>query len=111
MPRVVTGGGGFLGSHLCRGAGRRWSWEVVAVDNFLTGRRDNVEDLISSAAGFTLVEHDVIEGVPVDGHVDVVLHFVSPASPVDYQAHPIETLEVGSIGTRTRPRSRGGSNA
>ena len=50
--------------------------------------------------GFTLVEHDVIAGIPVDGHVDAVLHFASPASPVDYHAHPIETLEVGSIGTR-----------
>jgi dTDP-glucose 4,6-dehydratase len=100
MPRaVITGGSGFLGSHLSRAMVGR-GWEVVAVDNFLTGRRDNVDDLLASAPGFTLIEHDVIAGIPVDGHVDAVLHFASPASPVDYHAHPIETLEVGSVGTR-----------
>jgi dTDP-glucose 4,6-dehydratase len=100
MPRaVITGGSGFLGSHLSRAMITR-GWEVVAVDNLLTGRRDNVDDLLASAPGFTLIEHDVIAGIPVDGHVDAVLHFASPASPVDYHAHPIETLEVGSVGTR-----------
>jgi dTDP-glucose 4,6-dehydratase len=99
MPRaVVTGGGGFLGSHLSRTLLDR-EWEVVAVDNFLTGKRDNVEDLVGRA-GFTLVEHDVIRGLPVDGRVDAVLHFASPASPPEYHRFPIETLEVGSIGTR-----------
>jgi dTDP-glucose 4,6-dehydratase len=100
MPRaVVTGGSGFVGSHLCRALLAR-GWDVVAVDNFITGRRDNVEDLLASASGFTLIEHDVIEGIAVDGDVDAVLHFASPASPVDYHAHPMETLEVGSTGTR-----------
>ena len=100
MPRaVVTGGSGFVGSHLSRGLLAR-GWEVVAVDNFLTGRRDNVDDLVASEPRFTLVEHDVSTGVPVGGNVDAVLHFASPASPVDYHAHPIETLEVGSIGTQ-----------
>jgi dTDP-glucose 4,6-dehydratase len=56
--------------------------------------------LVETAPRFTLLEHDVIVGIPVDGHVDAVLHFASPASPVDYHAHPIETLEVGSVGTR-----------
>ena len=99
MPRaVVTGGSGFLGSHLCDALHER-DWEVVAVDNFLTGVPENVAHLVGSR-GFTLIEHDVIEGIPVDGHVDAVLHFASPASPPDYHAHPIETLEVGSIGTR-----------
>jgi nucleoside-diphosphate-sugar epimerase len=99
MPRaVVTGGAGFLGSHLCRELHGR-GWKVVAVDNLLTGRRQNVEDLLS-AAGFELVEHDVIESLPVTGAVDAVLHLASPASPPEYLAHPIETLEVGSIGTR-----------
>jgi dTDP-glucose 4,6-dehydratase len=99
MPRaVVTGGSGFLGSHLCRTLVAR-GWDVVAVDNFLTGRRDNVDDL-SCVPAFALVEQDVIAGIPIEGPVDAVLHFASPASPVDYHAHPIETLEVGSIGTR-----------
>jgi nucleoside-diphosphate-sugar epimerase len=99
MPRaVVTGGSGFLGSHLCDLL-RAHEWEVVAVDNFLTGNRGNVAQLADDA-GFTLVEHDVITGIPVDGPVDAVLHLASPASPPEYLAHPIATLEVGAIGTR-----------
>jgi dTDP-glucose 4,6-dehydratase len=99
MPRaVVTGGSGFLGSHLCDVL-RAHDWEVVAVDNFLTGNRDNVAHRTDDP-GFTLVEHDVIEGIPVDGPVDAVLHLASPASPPEYLAHPIATLEVGSVGTR-----------
>ncbi len=99
MPRaVVTGGAGFLGSHLCDLLRAR-EWDVVAVDNFLTGNPDNVAHLADDAA-FTLVEHDVITGIPVDGAVDAVLHLASPASPPEYLAHPFATLEVGSIGTR-----------
>jgi dTDP-glucose 4,6-dehydratase len=99
MPRaVVTGGAGFLGSHLCDLLLSR-GWEVVAVDNFITGHPDNVAHLRDETA-FTLVEHDVVDGIPVDGAVDAVLHLASPASPPEYLAHPIATLEVGSIGTR-----------
>jgi len=99
MPRaVVTGGAGFLGSHLCRELCRR-GWDVVAVDNLLTGRRQNVGDLLEGP-GFELLEHDVITSLPVEGTVDAVLHFASPASPPEYLAHPVETLEIGSIGTR-----------
>ncbi|HUF84073.1 MAG TPA: UDP-glucuronic acid decarboxylase family protein [Acidimicrobiia bacterium] len=99
MPRaVVTGGAGFLGSHLCRELRARGG-DVVAVDNLLTGRHQNVEDLLEGP-GFELVEHDVITSLPVEGEVDAVLHFASPASPPEYLAHPVETLEVGSIGTR-----------
>jgi dTDP-glucose 4,6-dehydratase len=99
MPRaVVTGGAGFLGSHLCDVLRAR-DWEVVAVDNFVTGDPGNVAHLADDA-GFTLVEHDVVAGIPVDGPVDAVLHLASPASPPAYLAHPIATLEVGSIGTR-----------
>ncbi len=99
MPRaVVTGGAGFLGSHLCRELRAR-GWDVVAVDNLLTGRRQNVEDLMGRS-GFELVEQDVIRSLPVDGALDAVLHLASPASPPEYLAHPVETLEVGSIGTR-----------
>ncbi len=95
---VVTGGAGFLGSHLCDLLRDR-GWEVVAVDNLLTGNRANVAHRADDA-GFTFVEHDVIDGIPVDGPVDAVLHLASPASPPEYLAHPIATLEVGAVGTR-----------
>jgi dTDP-glucose 4,6-dehydratase len=95
---VVTGGAGFLGFHLCSRLCAR-GWDIVAVDNFLTGRRENVVDL-AGLPGFSFVEHDVIHGIPVTGAVDAVLHFASPASVSEYLAHPIATLEVGSIGTR-----------
>jgi len=98
MPRaVVTGGAGFIGAHLCR-ALRARGWEVVAVDDLSTGTADHVADL--EGEGFTLVRHDVTEGIPVSGPVDAVLHFASAASPPEYLAHPIETLAVGSTGTR-----------
>jgi len=95
---VVTGGSGFLGSHLCDLLRER-EWEVVAVDNFVTGNRDNLAHRADDT-GFTLIEHDVVDGLPVDGPVDAVLHLASPASPPEYLARPIATLEVGSIGTR-----------
>ena len=95
---VVTGGSGFLGSHLCDLLRER-DWEVVAVDNFVTGNRDNLAHRADDT-GFTLIEHDVVDGLPVDGPVDAVLHLASPASPPEYLARPIATLEVGSIGTR-----------
>jgi len=95
---VVTGGAGFLGSHLCRALIARGD-HVVAVDNLLTGRLDNLADLVDRPE-FTFVHHDVSSGVPVAGPVDGVLHFASPASPPEYLAHPFETLDVGSIGTR-----------
>jgi len=99
MPRaIVTGGAGFVGSHLCD-ALRARDWEVVAVDNFVTGDPANVAHLADDR-GFTLVEHDVISGIPVAGAVDAVLHLASPASPPEYLARPIATLEVGSTGTR-----------
>jgi dTDP-glucose 4,6-dehydratase len=98
-PRVlVTGGAGFLGSHLCRALVGR-GWEVVAVDNLATGRRENLTDL-EGQAGFAFVDHDVTRPLDPDGPLDAVLHFASPASPPDYQARPVETLEVGSTGTR-----------
>ncbi len=97
---VVTGGAGFVGSHLCRALVDR-GWRVIAVDNLLTGNRDNVSDLVARGDEcFVLVEHDVIAGIPVDEPLDAVLHLASPASPPEYLAFPIETLEVGSIGTR-----------
>lgn len=94
---VVTGGAGFLGSHLCERL-LADGCEVIALDNFLTGRPDNVEGLLGRE-GFTLVRCDVTDYVHVPGPVDLVLHFASPASPIDYLQLPIETLKVGSIGT------------
>jgi dTDP-glucose 4,6-dehydratase len=99
MPRaVVTGGAGFVGSHICR-ALHADGWDVVAVDNLSTGEASNVDDLVESPR-FLLVEHDVVHGLPIEGSVDAVLHFASPASPPEYLARPIATLEVGSIGTQ-----------
>jgi dTDP-glucose 4,6-dehydratase len=94
---VVTGGAGFLGSHLCKALLDRGD-EVVAIDNLVTGTVDNIEHLFARA-GFTFVAHDVSTYVWVPGAVDIVLHFASPASPVDYLVVPIQTLKVGSLGT------------
>ena len=94
---VVTGGAGFLGSDLCDrllSAGTR----VTCLDNFLTGAPDNVEHLQSNEA-FRLIRTDVTDFIRIRGPVDRVLHFASPASPVDYLRLPIETMKVGSIGT------------
>jgi dTDP-glucose 4,6-dehydratase len=95
---VVMGGGGFLGSHLCDRLLDRGD-QVVCVDDFSTGRPENVAHL-SGHRGFTLVEADVTQSLPVDGPVSGVLHLASPASPPDYLARPLETLAVGSEGTR-----------
>jgi dTDP-glucose 4,6-dehydratase len=94
---VVTGGAGFIGSHLCERLLDE-GYEVVCLDNFLTGRPDNVAHLIERD-GFRLVRCDVSDYIHVPGPVEVVLHFASPASPIDYLQLPIHTLKVGSIGT------------
>ncbi len=99
MPRaVLTGGAGFLGSHLATEL-RCAGYELVAVDNLSTGSAANVAHLADDP-GFTLLKHDVSTGIPVDAPVDAVLHFASPASPPAYLARPLETLAVGSEGTR-----------
>ncbi len=97
MRTVVTGGAGFLGSHLCERLLDDGD-EVIALDNFLTGTPDNVEHLLERD-GFRLIRSDVTEYIHVPGPVDQVLHFASPASPIDYLLLPIETMKVGSIGT------------
>jgi len=94
---VVTGGAGFLGSHLCQALLDRGD-EVVAIDNLVTGSVDNIERLFSRP-GFTFVDHDVSTYVWVPGEVDVVMHFASPASPADFERIPIQILKVGGLGT------------
>jgi dTDP-glucose 4,6-dehydratase len=94
---VVTGGAGFLGSHLCEVLLDRGD-KVIAIDNLVTGGVTNIEHLFARP-GFTFVDHDVSAYVWVPGPVDAVLHFASPASPRDYLEMPIQTLKVGSLGT------------
>lgn len=93
---VVTGGAGFLGSHLCTALVER-GVEVVCLDSFLTGSPANVAHLMGDPL-FHLVRCDVTEFIHAAGPVDLVLHFASPASPVDYLQLPIQTLKVGAIG-------------
>ena len=94
---VVTGGAGFLGSHLCEELLRRGQ-AVVAVDNLITGQRENLAPFLQNS-DFAFAEQDITEPFDVSGPVDVVLNFASPASPIDYAQLPIETLRVGSLGT------------
>ncbi len=97
-PRVlITGGAGFLGSHLCERFLAE-GFEVVCMDNLITGDIRNVEHLFREAA-FHFEKRDVTEHIHVPGPVDAVLHFASPASPIDYLELPIQTLKVGSLGT------------
>ncbi|HEX4536861.1 MAG TPA: UDP-glucuronic acid decarboxylase family protein [Candidatus Acidoferrum sp.] len=100
MRAVVTGGAGFLGSHLCDRLLAE-GWDVLAVDNFITGTAENVWHLAKNTK-FKLENEDVSnnDALQVDGEVGYVLHFASPASPPDYLKHPIATMMVGSIGTQ-----------
>ena len=94
---VVTGGAGFLGSHLCDRLISE-GFRVIAIDNFITGGSDNIEHLAGNS-DFQFIRHDVSEFIFVPGPVDFVFHFASPASPIDYLEHPIPTLKVGALGT------------
>ena len=98
MPRVlITGGAGFLGSHLCD----RFladGYDVVCMDNLITGTTENIAHLIGNP-NFRFIHHDVTDYIFIDGPLDAILHFASPASPIDYLKFPIQTLKVGSLGT------------
>ena len=97
MRLLITGGAGFIGSHLCeRFLSQRHT--VLCVDNFITGTESNVAGL-RSAPTFELIRHDITVSLQLEGPIDYVLHFASPASPIDYLKYPIQTLKVGSLGT------------
>src|SRR5947199_4877722 len=97
MRLVITGGSGFLGSHLCERL-LALGHEVVCLDNLITGSVDNIAHLLGQER-FRFYKHDVSEYIFIADKVDAVMHFASPASPVDYLEHPIKTLKVGSLGT------------
>ncbi len=98
MPRtLITGGAGFLGSHLCDRFIAE-GHEVICMDNFVTGNPDNVAHLVGHER-FQLVKHDVTNYIYLAGELDYILHFASPASPIDYLQLPIQTLKVGALGT------------
>jgi dTDP-glucose 4,6-dehydratase len=101
MRAVITGGAGFLGSHLADALLER-GWDVLCIDNLITGQEINIAHLISHpkfGPKFRFVRQDISKHIDVQGSVEAVLNFASPASPVDYLEHPIETLMVGSAGT------------
>ena len=94
---LITGAAGFLGSHLCDRFINE-GFQVIGMDNFITGDIKNISHLIDNPY-FTFIEHDVTEYVNIEGELNYILHFASPASPIDYLKIPIQTLKVGSLGT------------
>ena len=97
MKTLVTGGAGFLGSHLCDRLIKE-GHKVICMDNLSTGRMDNISHLIGNDQ-FHFIKHNVTEYIYVEGPLDAIVHFASPASPIDYMEMPIQTLKVGSLGT------------
>ena len=98
MKVLIAGGAGFIGSHLCERL-LHDGHDVLCIDNFLSGRRINIAHLLD-APGFTLVEHDIVEGLPTLPSLSRIYHLASPASPPAYQRYPVETLRANSEGTR-----------
>ena len=94
---LITGGAGFIGSHLCEFLLKK-GFSIICMDNFITGDKKNIEHLKNSN-DFKLINHDVSKHIELKQDLDYVLHFASPASPIDYQKIPIQTLKVGSLGT------------
>lgn len=97
MKILVTGGAGFIGSHMSERL-LKDGHDLVCVDNFITGRESNISHLEANPK-FRLIRHNITQPLQIDGPLDVVLHFASPASPADYLKYPIQTLKVGSLGT------------
>ena len=97
MNILITGGAGFIGSHLCRRLLNEGNF-IICVDNFITGSKENIEDLIQLPK-FKLINHDISLSLYLNEDLDWVLHFASPASPKDYLEHPIKTIKVGTLGT------------
>jgi len=100
MPKktaVVTGGAGFIGSHLCDRLIAE-GYKVICIDNFITGNPDNIRHLLTDG-NFSFIKHNVTKYIRIAGKIDFILHFASPASPVDYLKFPIPTLKAGSLGT------------
>lgn len=94
---LITGAAGFLGSHLCERFVNE-GFHVIGMDNLITGRMSNLEHL-NNEANFEFVKHDISEHIVIESDLDYILHFASPASPIDYLKIPIQTLKVGSLGT------------
>lgn len=94
---LITGGAGFLGSHLCDRYLKE-DYQVICMDNLITGSARNIEHLFGNE-DFSFIKHDVTNFIHVNGDLDLILHFASPASPIDYLEMPIQTLKVGSLGT------------
>ena len=94
---LITGGAGFIGSHLCEFLLKK-GFKVICMDNLITGNSKNIEHLKDNK-NFNLVSHNVSEHIDIEEELDYVLHFASPASPVDYQKIPIQTLKAGALGT------------
>jgi len=97
MRVLITGGAGFIGSHLCDYFIAK-GHQVIVMDNFITGDVRNIDHLFGNK-NFTFIKHDVTNYIHISGKLDAVLHFASPASPIDYLEHPIPTLKVGALGT------------
>ena len=97
MRILITGGAGFLGSHLCETLLNQ-GHDIICMDNFITGRPENIASFLGNAQ-FSFIKYDVCDYLHVDGQLDAVMHFASPASPQDYLEYPIATLKVGALGT------------
>jgi len=97
MRILLTGGAGFIGSHLCDLLIRN-GHSIICMDNLITGKKENIQHLLDNP-NFKFIEHDVTKYIDIKEKIDYVLHFASPASPVDYLKYPIKTLKVGSLGT------------
>ena len=94
---LITGGAGFIGSHLCEKLLKE-SYRIICMDNLITGKKENILHLLNNP-DFKFIQHDVSKYIDIEEDLDYILHFASPASPIDYQLYPIQTLKVGSLGT------------